>query len=387
MRTVYLINVSLGLAGTERRFANIWQALRRRQNVKPVLVIPEILRLKLVDAGLIPDSNEPDIWGINEYKIVRTFIDLWPGLIKYLPHSEGIRTRLIAFRFRKLWPHFQADSKAIVHFGLPCDLLPPPDMPIIYECMDSTFESFNTIHYKRAALRPSLVNCQSQRIKISLDKSKQNTITKWKTVVSPCYFAHYVDQSSTLQERRDCSTILFIGRFSKEKSPLLFVEAISLLYKRGIKIKGVMLGEGPMHNEIENRCTALGLIDNIFVGFSKNPEVYLQKALVFVSLQTGDNYGSQALLEAMASGCAIVASDVGETWRLVNDEVGIRIPLNASSLADAIQFLLRNPDRIKSCGEAAARRARLEYTADAYANYLESIYEDAHLMYFHHHPH
>lgn len=378
---VYLVNVSLGLAGTEKRFANIWQALRSRGNVRPILVIPETLQLALAGAGLIPRSGEADIWAIKERSVLRSAGNYCPGLVKRIPRSAGIRTRLIALEFRKALSVIPTDQRAIIHFGVPCNLLPPPDMPIVYECMDSTFESFDAKHFRRAAQRACIVNCQSERIKIALDNSKASSGARWRTVVSPCYFAHYVDQPDDVISKRELETVLFMGRFSEEKSPLLFVEAMFLLHERGFKVKGVMLGEGPMQSLIEDRRNAYGLRNSLFVGFTKSPEIYLQQANIFVSLQTGDNFGSQALLEAMAAGCSIVATDVGETYRLVDEEVGIRVPHSPRALADAIQLFLSSPDRMRICGDSAAKRVRAEYTADAYAKHLELIYEDAFLVY------
>jgi len=123
--------------------------------------------------------------------------------------------------------------------------------------------------------------------------------------------------------------------------------------------------------------TARGLDDVIEVGFSSRPEQLLSRSLVFLSIQGEDNYHSQALMEAMACGCAIVASDVGETYRLVSDKVGFREPLDARALSDKVTWLLKHPDIAIAMGIEARRKVMSEQTVDRFGAYIENLYEDA----------
>ena len=169
--------------------------------------------------------------------------------------------------------------------------------------------------------------------------------------------------------------IAFVGRLAPEKNPLLFVDAIARLREAGLPVRALMLGEGPMVAPIRERIERLGLSGVIELGFSGIPLARLMESAVYVSLQDGDNYGSQSLLEAMGAGCAIVASDVGETARLVGDAVGLRVRLNISELTAALSSMLRDPGRTAAMGAAASQLARTEYTADTYVAFLESLYE------------
>ena len=79
----------------------------------------------------------------------------------------------------------------------------------------------------------------------------------------------------------------------------------------------------------------------------------------------------------MGAGCAIIATDVGDTFRLVDESVGTRIRHDKHSLADAIANLVRDPVRTKKLGAAASQRSRTDYSADAHVAYLETLYEDS----------
>jgi len=217
------------------------------------------------------------------------------------------------------------------------------------------------------------VHCQTDRIRAALDSCFANRETLWRTITSPTYFAHY-DESRSNGDR-DPRLIVFVGRLSPEKNPLLFIDAVARARQEGVDCRAVMLGEGPLRAACIARIKEFGLESVISIDFVPRPVEVLRRAALCVSLQTGDNYGSQSLLEAMGAGCAIIASDVGETKNIVTDEVGVRTPLSVESLAGAMQRLVTSPDRTRQLGSAAERIALSKYSADAYAGFLESVYE------------
>ncbi len=79
----------------------------------------------------------------------------------------------------------------------------------------------------------------------------------------------------------------------------------------------------------------------------------------------------------MGAGCAVVATDVGETNRVVVDSVGVRVRPEATEVAGAILSLLRDQSLASQMGAAASHLVRTEFTADRYAAFLESLYARA----------
>jgi glycosyltransferase involved in cell wall biosynthesis len=110
------------------------------------------------------------------------------------------------------------------------------------------------------------------------------------------------------------------------------------------------------------------------VGHVEIPMEKLENSLIFVSLQQIENYPSQSLLEAMATGNAVIATDVGLTHLLVNEEMGIRIDYNVDSLVNAIEYLYNN--EVKAClmGKKGSQFVRDNHTVDKFWNYLRQIY-------------
>ena len=374
MLNVYLINLSFGLAGIERRFANLWRTLRSRGNVQPTLVVPDTLAKVLYKANLASTGDEL-LWSIPEHPWFR-------ALSRVQLPSVGAnilgftRAWAMAKAYGSVWAKINIDQSAVIHVGMNCSSLNPPEAPIVYECVDANLTQLGTRHFIKAAARSSIIHCQTDRIRQALEQTMATRRPRWTTVTSPCYFAGYPEKSSAVADR-DQMLVAFVGRLAAEKSPLLFVEAIARVRKSGLGCRALMLGEGPLLSKVGCRIRQLGLDAVIELGFSQNPAERLMEAAVYVSLQTGDNYGSQSLLEAMGAGCAIVATDVGETCRLVNADVGLLVGQNVEELATALSVLLRNHQRTAMMGSVASRLVRTHYTADIYASFLESLYSQA----------
>ena len=254
----------------------------------------------------------------------------------------------------------------------------PPNVPLVYECVDSTLEGLGRRHFQGAATRTSIVHCQTNRIRVALERAVAVADPRWKTVTSPSYFAHYGQENPA--GPRDPSLVVFVGRLSSEKSPIIFLEGLAEARMKCAAVRGLILGQGPMLRDVHLKIKELALESCVSIDFVGNPLEHLSRAAIFVSLQSGNNYGSQSLLEAMGAGCAIIATDVGDTWRLVDESVGARIPHDKHALADAIANLVKDPVRTRTLGAAASRRSRTDCSADAHAAYLETLYEDSVVM-------
>ena len=105
---------------------------------------------------------------------------------------------------------------------------------------------------------------------------------------------------------------------------------------------------------------------------SVDPFEVLSRAKISLSLQPLGNYPSQVVLESMASGCAIIATDTGETRKFLDESCAILIPYDSEALFRAIESLLSNPERRERLGKAARVKVLSEHTIERYANYFVS---------------
>jgi glycosyltransferase involved in cell wall biosynthesis len=189
--------------------------------------------------------------------------------------------------------------------------------------------------------------------------------------VAPCTFTD-CDHFAPAAEKKDW--VVFAGRFVETKNPLLFVQAIPEICRAHPQIRFLMFGGGPLQEDVEREIARLKVSNVVSVRYEADLAPWLAQSKVFVSVQVDENYSSQALLEAMACGNAIVASDVGETYRWVDEEAGARIQSTPDALASAIIALFEHPELLERKGKKARERASQEHTVEQFARYLLDVY-------------
>jgi glycosyltransferase involved in cell wall biosynthesis len=189
--------------------------------------------------------------------------------------------------------------------------------------------------------------------------------------VAPCTFTDY-DHFAPAAEKEDW--VVFAGRLVETKNPLLFVQAIPVIRRTHPHVRFLMFGGGPLQGDVEREIARLGVGDVVSVRYEADLAPWLAQSKVFVSVQVDENYSSQALLEAMACGNAIIASDVGETYRWVDEETGARIQSTPDALADAVVTLFEHPELLDRKGKKARERSSQEHTVEQFARYLLDVY-------------
>lgn len=154
-------------------------------------------------------------------------------------------------------------------------------------------------------------------------------------------FTDYSKFYSNFKEKENI--ILFSGRFIDLKQPLILIEAISRIqdFIRENKYKVLMLGDGNLKNNILESIIKKKIDDIVDLNNVIEPSIYFNKSKIFISIQKHENYPSQSLLEAIASLNLVIATDVGDTRRLINDNNSILIE-NIEDLSNAIKKAVEN---------------------------------------------
>jgi glycosyltransferase involved in cell wall biosynthesis len=154
----------------------------------------------------------------------------------------------------------------------------------------------------------------------------------------------------------------FVGRLAPQKGLDVLIEALRLLVEAGVEASCVLVGEGEARAALAARVARYGLDGYVrFAGYRDDVPQVLAGLDVFV-LPSRYEALPYSLMEAMAAGRAVVASDAGGNRDLVVDgETGLLVPAgDPRALADALRGLLAAPG-----GEAG--RARLGRAAQAAA--------------------
>ena len=142
----------------------------------------------------------------------------------------------------------------------------------------------------------------------------------------------------------DVARLVCIGRLSPEKGQLLLVDALASLRDRGIEANIVLVGDGPMREEIDRRVRRLGVEGQLrCVGWQSSAEVRrwigTSRAVVLPSFSEGIPV---VLMEAMALGRPVIATEVGGIPELVRSgENGWLVPAGSvDELALALEATL-----------------------------------------------
>ena len=141
-------------------------------------------------------------------------------------------------------------------------------------------------------------------------------------------------------------------------------------------IRLVIVGEGRLQSEIESILSEADARDLAWLpGFRDDaPELY--RAFDVFVLPSKREGISNTLLEAMASGLAVVATNVGGNAEVVNHgETGTLVPADdPDALAAALITYLEKPNLTRSQGEAGRARAEKEFSLAAMVQSYESLY-------------
>ncbi len=157
--------------------------------------------------------------------------------------------------------------------------------------------------------------------------------------------------------------LVMSARFARQKDHGTLVEAMELLALRGLNPRLQLAGTGPQQSRIKAKAVRLGLGGQIvFLGHHADMPGLLRSQSIYV-LSTHYEGMPLALVEAMAAGCACVASDVIGVRGVIEEGVtGLLVPEGQpQALADAIARLLRDPPLAARLGAAARERALAEH--------------------------
>ncbi len=167
-----------------------------------------------------------------------------------------------------------------------------------------------------------------------------------------------------------------IARFDPIKNHLMMLEGLSLAIRDGIKAHLVIVGDGEMRSQIENKVNELALKSHVtLTGYQSEPFAYLNAMDIFL-LTSFSEGTSMTLLEAMRASKPCIVTNVGGNPEVIKDgENGIVVPNDdAKALSQAISSLGIDKTKHKMMSTAAKKRFDELFDADAMCSQYLSLY-------------
>ena len=181
---------------------------------------------------------------------------------------------------------------------------------------------------------------------------------------------------------RSPNSIIAVGRLDDQKGVIYLIQACQILHAREIEYKCTIIGDGPEKESCQKFIAERRIPNMHLIDYLPNEAVkeHLDRATVFVLPCEIASDGrrdilANALKEAMAMQIPVITSKMCGIEELVDDGVnGMLVPPQSpEALADAIETLIKNPERGKTMGIEGRKKIETFFNIKTEVQKLEEI--------------
>jgi Glycosyltransferase len=176
--------------------------------------------------------------------------------------------------------------------------------------------------------------------------------------------------------------VMFCGsRFAYDKGHEFLIQAMADLKKMtDKKFRLVLANDGPFLEERKQQVKALGLEHEvIFIGFRKDMKNLIGGSDLYINSSQHEAL-SFAIIEVLAAGLPVVATDMGGNGDIINDETkcGMLIKYNDSEgLAETVKKIIENPELLSELKRNALKAVRERFNLDNMVGQAYNLYINA----------
>jgi glycosyltransferase involved in cell wall biosynthesis len=177
-------------------------------------------------------------------------------------------------------------------------------------------------------------------------------------------------------EHNTFPVVCTIGRLAEQKGHSLLLLTLQKLKIDFPRFKFIVIGDGPLRKGLEKQCRELEIHDNvIFMGKQEHIANFLQITDIYIQPSLWEGFGI-TLLEAMAMGLPVIASDTGGMAEIVEDGINGLLFRNKDTqdLYQKIILLLRDRELRENISREANKDAFKRFSGRKYGQNLTEIY-------------
>ena len=364
-----------GSGGAERQFADLFDHLRTRADVAATLITSASSLRHLRDAGKVRGDEGVIVLPVPAQLGRSVFNVVWMTLtLLFVSLTRGFDV-----------VHLCLPTPIYVPFAALLTALPASIRPrLVLMVIDCTL----AWNWERSNIPDTYERQVVEAHRRFFAWSRIDAIYSWyEAVVTLCQRHRLLPRHALIAAARYCFTqtdhfapaakqkvIVYAGRLSAQKRPLLFVDAVAELRARYPELVGgwrfEIYGRGVLAAEVAARITERRLGDIMSLDSALDMAPIFARTRLFVSTQAFENFTSLAMLEAMAAGNAVIAEDVGQTHEFVRDsENGLVVtPPTPEAFAEGMARYLREPDRHAAMAIASRRLATEVHTIEHFTD-------------------
>lgn len=180
----------------------------------------------------------------------------------------------------------------------------------------------------------------------------------------------------------DASVLGTVGELKHLKGQQDFILAAQIIVKKFPETHFIIVGKDNSDQSFRRELKRLVKVFDLEKQFTwfdwiEDTKSLLSALDIFVSPSHSESFGL-AILEAMASGCAVVSTETEGAKELIeNEKSGMLTPVkNPAKLAETICELLENQEKIKELGENAQKTAKENFGLDRMISETEKVYQE-----------
>jgi L-malate glycosyltransferase len=200
----------------------------------------------------------------------------------------------------------------------------------------------------------------------------------------PCVIRNGLPRSAFLPAAPAISRIpgvLRVGMIARmntwSKNHRTFLRAAERLNRRMPDVEFVLVGDGPLRSQFEREAVELGIGNRTLFLADRKDIVEVLASLDVTVLPSSSESLSNSIIESMAAGVPVIASNVGGNPELLRDDQGVLLPpKDEEALAGAMERLLRNPDLRYRLSENAKTFAQHNFTIEEMCHRHEELYAE-----------
>ncbi len=186
------------------------------------------------------------------------------------------------------------------------------------------------------------------------------------------------EKVNDIEKNSDEKLIVAVGRLVEPKDFQTLIKAFSIV-SRNVKSRLMILGKGPLEEQLKDISKSLGLEDKVlFMGFKENPYKYIKYSDLFVLSSKWEGF-SHVIVESMAVGIPVVSTNCnsGPAEIICNNKYGKLVPVGDSEkLADKIIEVLNDNETRKDLSLLGKKRAQ-DFNAKTIVKKYDELFIDA----------
>lgn len=232
--------------------------------------------------------------------------------------------------------------------------------------------------------RADLVLPVADAIGLELVNKHPKMRERTKPILNGVDLEHFrpVDQRATIRAEwgipADAPLFAAIARFMPDKNLPALLNAARKIVDHRQDLRWVIVGRGPLEAKLRTLCTSLKLDDYVhFAGFRSDIPEVLSAIDTLVVPSTSEGC-CVAILEAMACGKPVIATDVGGTKEVVIDgQTGFVIqPNDIPTLAQRMEQMADDPALYQRLADASHTKAQADFSVIQMVRNIEAAYEE-----------